>query len=478
MPNSAPLDVKDLIQVEASKEILSFRFLYNNLCLWPFIRCFILQSAITDIFALDNPYALKLKTPIKNIPKYLLNTFNNNPYSKPHPQGSNIVIFSSGVVNVRQPNGIFINKLYDFFALEYPHRTLIIEDSNRRELTYCKPRKFSNVKYHDILYLSAWLKSQLNHYNKEDQTTIDRFIIYLQLHFPYSLPDSIWHKARNLLLKMSRILPELHIQYQKLFKFLDPKLIILEDGSYGRKSYILKWAKVFGIKTAEFQHGIIAKNHYAYNYHETLANSEYRDYLPDFFLTFGEFWGKQISLPSKIITIGHPYLVEMKQQIKLQSAVVKKRQILVVSAACTPKELSKVVLALQKQLNPEHFEIRFRPHPVEKRYLDSRYRDLKKAGIKFSLENFYDSIIDTDIIISTEVSTTLFEALLFEKQIFVQNNPFLAYYFEPNIFETFQNVDDLAALIQKGQPKKYSPEYFWESNWRENYRTFIEREIS
>jgi hypothetical protein len=52
-----------------------------------------------------------------------------------------------------------------------------------------------------------------------------------------------------------------------------------------------------------------------------------KEYLPDYFLTFGKFWSDNIRTPSEKVEIGFPYLeekVNMARQLKNQEIRDKK----------------------------------------------------------------------------------------------------------------------------------------------------------
>lgn len=470
------LSIKELLSIEESLEVLSFCFEYDNILMWPFVRSFLLQGAVNKMFGFANPHASKEKKTYKDIVSYLVNTVKGSPFSKNKNAHNDILIFSSGIVNVKREDGRYFNRLYDYLAFEYENNTLIIEDSIRRK--YRRPRVFPNVKYHDLILIKIVLKTRYKKPSIKDIENIERFICFLKREFLYKLEDEVWNEAKRVLKIISKKLPVAHFYYSKLFKKLSPKIVILEGGSYGCHSYILKWAKEMGLVTGELQHGneIFIRNHQAHIYNNKIFGSEYEKYLPDYLLTFGRYCDNNVSTPCKIVPVGNPYIIEyLKSYVKLKRNETKKL-VLFISSGIIPGISMGVVLGLKKKLDNSKFEIIFRPHPGEIPFIEDRYNDLKENGILFDYDNLYDTLSTVDFIIATTPDTVLFEAMLFKKRIFVLNHPYVSYYIDPHIFNAFEDLEELAELISNNQheDKDYNSSCFWEENWRDNYRNFIE----
>ncbi len=466
------LSMKELLTIEEDLEVLNFRFVYDNILMWPFVRNFLLQSAVNKMFDLDYPYFSISKLFHNNIFAYLINTITNNPLLGNNNESIDIMIFGSGVLNVKGDNGKYINKSYDYFAFEYEDRTLIIEESSKGK--YLKPRYFTRVRYHDAILIKALIKSQFEKLKTLDTKTVEQFILFLKKKFIYKFDDSTWIRVCHNLKSKAKSLPSLHSCYSMLFEKFNPKLIILDDGSYGHKSHVLKWAREIGIKTAEYQHGAVSKNHQAYNYGKALLGSEYEKYLPQYFLTFGKYWNSQINTPSQTITIGNAYIIEHLKNHRVPMETKTKKIVLLISGGTTPELFRQLALELKKRLDDSKFEILFRPHPAERFLVKERYQILKTNEILLNTGNLYDTLSSVDLIVSTEISTVLFEAMFFRKQVFVQNNPYLSYYVDRNIFSVFNGVEELVEKILNNETKNYNPNDFWDGNWQVNYRNFIE----
>jgi hypothetical protein len=197
------------------------------------------------------------------------------------------------------------------------------------------------------------------------------------------------------------------------------KIIFLENGSYGYMSYILKWAAEKGVITGEFQHGVISKNHPAYNYSLGVLGSEYKNYLPQYYLTFGKYWGSVISTSSKDVVIGSPYIIEYIKGMPEKNITIIKKRILFISGGTVYEILKSLAIELRKILPVSMFDIAIRPFPGEFASIKNRYSDLGKYDIALDFDNLYDSLSSHDIIVGVEFSTVLFEAMLFDNKIFI-----------------------------------------------------------
>lgn len=172
---------------------------------------------------------------------------------------------------------------------------------------YYEPRYFQNVYYRDYIKILIRLKSLK--LKKHNQEAIEGFIAYLEKTFPSTFESAFCDKLKNVLTTYYKMIPHYKYHYIKLLEKLQPRIIFLNTASYGGLDALLvKIAKEIGIKAGEFQHGVITKSHPAYNYGEAVFKSEeYRKYLPNYLLTYGDYWNENMNTPVKKITIGNPH---------------------------------------------------------------------------------------------------------------------------------------------------------------------------
>lgn len=464
------IKVKELVSVEDSAELLSYRFEYDNILMWPFVRYFVLQSAINEMLSFKYPPAGLEKQSLMDILKYIFATVTKNPFRVNKDIKTDILFFSSGVVNVKEENK-YVNRLYDHFAFECADKTVIIEDSCRRR--YYTPRDFPKVFYHDLIPLLTFSSRLIKKTCRNDETAIENLIFYLKNNFAYKFKPDFWLDVKQILQSVSRHLPELRKQYLKLFNNIRPRIIFLEDASYGERSYIIKWAKEHKIIIAEVQHGAVMQDHPAYNYGNAIFGSDYVNYLPDFFLSNGKFWSDSVTTPSKVINIGNPYLMEQLANSRTNRNRESQYRLLIISGGTAPELLGELVLSLENILPSQDFKLIFRPHPAEALCINSRYGDILKKGIEFDLGNFYEVLPKIDGILCAEFSTVIFEAAAFGKDVFVFKNPLFSYYCTNKIFNYFETPEELYKIITSGSKIECNPQMLYDIDWRNNYHSFI-----
>lgn len=467
------LTLKDLLTVENSTEVLDFRFECDNILMWPFIRFNLYMIPILKEYKLANPRTSKVKSRFTDNMLYIKNTIIKNPYRNSLKSKYDILMFCSGSTNVKKGSKYF-NRINDYFAFMNKDKTLLIEDSLRRK--YYIPRAFPNICYHDYIVLEAYIKSKFVKLNEKDVVRIKSLLKFLEQKYPYKLGKSDLNTIENTLLHISKRLNIYYYLYDKLFDKFNPKVIFLEEASYGRKSYILKWAKARNIITVELQHGVVYKNHPAYNYGNAIINSYiYKEYLPDYFLTYGKYWSESINLPVRKITIGNPNYSENIKKIKISSRDNGKTKILIISKGTNPDIIKERVLDISSIVNKAKYEIWFRPHPKELPMLKDRYSELlARNTIKIDTEqDVYLSLLNVDFV-AGDFSTVLFEAIGICKSVFVMACPEMDLYDPKNIIKRFSNAEELINLIQTHNGKDgIDRDYIWEPNWEVNYRNFI-----
>ncbi|MCD4780246.1 MAG: hypothetical protein K8S27_06845 [Candidatus Omnitrophica bacterium] len=457
--------------LEDDLQILNFRFAYKGRLMWPYIRGILMQSAVIEMFQWDFPIGQKKKIIPKDIIPYGLNVLTKNPFRPIRSTTSDIIFFSSSIVNVLSEDGVYVNRLYDHFALDFQESSLIIEDSLSKQFRFMTPRQCPHVRYNDWILIHSLLKSKVFKKNTSDLTTIDHLLNFLKKRLPLALNDALWANMSSVLNLISGLLPYLDEYYQRLFRILEPKIVFLEDASYGHKCHILNAAHEMGLMTGEFQHGAFHKNHFAYIYNN-LLNSEYVNYLPRYLMSYGEYWRHFPKTSSEIVTIGNPYIIEYTKNIMIKPKA--KEQILFISGGSKTTLLNESLVYLINELGSDQYEFVIRPHPAEYNFITERYSSMISRGdVKISIDNLFASLSKADKIVSFESSTVLFEALVFDNQIFLHNRADVSYFIDPDIFSPFQSKEELLSMILSPPTRKYSSGSMWDPFWKENFRRFI-----
>jgi hypothetical protein len=457
---------EDLLKFEEDHpELFEFFACNNQLMLWPIIRFFVHQKAVNQIYNLCESYSQKEKLKIKNIIIYLFLTLIRNPFfSKPKP----IAIFSSNVVNMLE-NGIYINRLYDYFVRENKKNINMYEDSFRKK--YRTPRK-EKVYYSDILYIIPKILGLFSKINKKDGEEINKFIELLVQFYPVKFDTNFYNKLRKNLINACK-----KFWGYKLVLFLFVKLkkvgiVIREDASYGHdNAIIMRILNKLGVVTVEMQHGLVALEHPAYNYPESVITrkNNYYEHLPQYFLTFGEYWNKLVRLPAKIQIIGFPYLLE-----KVKCNNIKSENILVISDGNIPEIILKLCFKLSNAF--QNKKIILKLHPIEVPLVNKRYSLLKGTNnieIK-TYEPVYKLLKESKFIVGF-ISTVMIEALAFDIIPFVFDNELSRKIFVNIPFNYWKDFDELINMIKSYNNfnNKIDKEYFFASNTSQRFMNFL-----
>jgi len=460
-------DIETLLRIENNPDIFNYRFNSDDFLIWPLVRSRIFSQAMSY-----EKHLFKRSTIKKyRLVKYVVNSFLNYPR---FVKNKKILIFGVGVANIKI-NNTYFNRIHDYYNLTFPNDTVFLESSDNFE--YRKPRAFKNTYYYDYMKIMSVLRSKfVGDIDKKSQNTIDEFIKYLKDNFPVAFDSGFYDFIHVQLTNEEKRLKYRKKYFLDLIDKIKPKVLFLNCAYYGGESYMIKWAKEMGIVTAEFQHGIVSKEHLAYNYGEGVRNSEeYKKYVPDYFLTYGEYWSNQVRIPGKTYVVGNPHFYESIKRYK--NVEEKEDTILIVSDWTLTEDFVKIAEYLAKHFKNK--KIIFKMHPGEmKNYeLIKTLEPFQNIDIKKN-EDIYALLAKCRYIVSC-YSTTVFEALAFSKEAYILDNEFSKKYIPDNVGIRFKSLEELAELIMNNVKNEESKnvEYYFNSNWRENYIKFIQEEI-
>jgi hypothetical protein len=456
-----PID--QFLAIESDIKLFDYKVIDKSLHLWPLIRFRVISSALYESVGISDPYVPFRINYTRLIPYF----FKTLRYRSSLAQKSNLLFFGSDVSNIITESGFF-NRLSELFASQYESETSIFEESIN--FNYKRPRTFKKVYTYDNITLLSKLFSKFILLSKDDLLTINGFVDFLSSNFPFKFHDEeFWNKLKKVLIRLCREYYIKHYFFRRLLIKTKPKVIFVEAASYGG-SYItlILAAKALGIKTIEYQHGLISFNHPAYNFHSGLQ-PEYLKYLPDYFLAYGEYWKTNCRLPVEIVVIGNPFLSESAGKL---NCLNKKNQLLYASGAVEYSTCLKNVLYLKEHLAAIGFSILFRPHPSEIHLLDSIYKPFKEAGILNDQKNLYETLTESKFVFGV-FSTVLFEALAFGCIPIVLKNSGSEMHLNYPEIVLQDNVEGAFAYIKENKEKFYDTRKLWEPNWKSNFKKFM-----
>lgn len=454
-----------------SKTLLEYRFSFQDMLMWPFIRWTFMSSALERNFGFSTTNA---PAPIMSgaaKAAYLFSVWKHRPTAGLRP--FDVLWFTSAIGVVVQKAGKWFGRVNDYLVALHPEGSLVIENSHEKKFKL--PRAVPHIRFHDYLRVRAAALAKLSGgASDSDRKRIGELIGRIRRTSPIPLEDTLYASMESALIALAAKLPHLHSGYARLFRETRPKILFLEDASYGGQSYLIKWAKQAGIKTAEFQHGVVVPAHLAYNFGEAAFEPPYREYLPDFLLTHGAFWSGNARMPAAKVEIGNPHFSTKLEESAKNAPGPVKRRLLIVSQADVTEWL--VRLTLEIAAAAPDLNIVFRLHPAEAAFED-RYRSLQGvSGITISKSgDIYELIHSSEWIVGVS-STVLFEAAGLRKPVFVYDTPQAALYIPRNFGTWFRDVPDLLALISASGAEAAGSDRIWAGNWADNFRRFLKRE--
>jgi hypothetical protein len=475
--NNTTINFKELLEFDNIEKLYEFRFVRDDMLFYPFIRWGLFLAVLEQVNNFQQGHAPVGKMCLKDKCAYALRALLYNPFTV--FRKFDILIFGSSAGLSSKKNGKWFDRINDYFVSAYPDDTLVVEQSYRGKFKL--PRYAKHVRFLDYLILRASIKAKLfRTHSDKDRIRIEEFIAYIKGVFPYKLSEDYYNKAKDTLNWLSSHLPFLHANFTRMLNRVKPRIIFIEDASYGGKSYFLKWAKEYGIKTAEFQHGNIVPTHHAYNYGSAvLKNQDYIKHLPDYLLTYGAFFSECANTPSEKVVIGCPHFSANILDTRNESRMSSERIVLlIVSQGNITNLMVELTEKLAKRLSESKYNIIFRLHPGEVPFEERYSTLLRYPNVEISKTgDVYNLIRSANRIIGSS-STTLLEAIGFSKPVYIYESPDSLFSMPRSVGTWFRNIDELLNLLETSVCESpYDFSRFWEANWEFNYKHFIEKSI-
>jgi hypothetical protein len=254
-------------------------------------------------------------------------------------------------------------------------------------------------------------------------------------------------------------------QFRRLLDRVQPRRIYMQTAAYGSKSPLIREAHRRGIGVAEPQHGWIGSSHAAYNFGAAMSHGELREHLPDTLLTFGEFWGRGIRFPGRVVPIGKPALDRASRAAAAYDD--RPRRVLFVSTRFAYERVEEVVLALRDAL-PDGWTVAVRPHPSERARIRASLPRLQgQAGIEFDESSDAGASLANSRAVVGFSSTMLYEALAYGCHVAVVESAMASAYADASVFPLrIDDSTDLSELVAAvGAAPRATERAFAEAVW-------------
>jgi hypothetical protein len=413
--------------------------------------------------------------------KYLVccaahNTVHYNDFS------SEICFFTSPLGNIVR-NSQIIDRCVGYFADIYPENSLIYLDHAGFQWHYS--HHFKRIMYDFPFRFLSWgvgrIKLQKKHIKiandvlrHASKNTLARLSYILK-------PEDLDSLNFNLAQQLAEM-PSVTDYFANWFAKRKIKILFKVCASYGARSVpILAGARLAGVTAAEFQHGTICAGHDGYNVASTLsASPEFQQTLPEYLLTYGEWWGEQTNLPLKRVVIGNPHFTESTKHIS--AGKISREYILILGDGVETELYLDLAKHVAEIARGRGMRVRFRPHPIER---DCAERMDFPSGVEIDKNSdVYQSFARASIVIS-ELSTGLFEAASLVDRVIIWNTAKARFAF-PELpfpsFTSFSELDDALFVQNQSQAdingNHVAQSKIWAENWQINYKNFVESIIS
>ena len=390
-----------------------------------------------------------------------------------------IIIQSTGLGNYVY-EGITHDRLGGYFSEAMPERTLVCQDKPKEHLgqrysfaplIYSSPCKIIH-KIYSSLAVNA------NH-RKQARFVIERVSRNAIEQLDYTFKSDLIQSLINSLSKLIASLPFVTDAYANWFSKRGFKLLLKEDACYGGNGVpVIYAAKLNNIPVAEYQHGAISKGHDAYNVADALLrNKSFRKVLPDYLLTYGNWWSKQTNLPIKKIAIGNPHLTQSTMGMVRGS--LSRNKVLILGDGIETDLYLELASRSCSFWENQGLTVVFRPHPLERNRV--RTMELPRGVILDAQPDIYPSLMESRVVIS-ELSTGLFEAIGLSDAVLLWGTEKSRFAFPEIPFKSFSNIDELETISKfdntyTEDSNSIPASELWKPNWKQNYNDFVENVV-
>ncbi|MBN1462950.1 MAG: hypothetical protein JW922_04645, partial [Paludibacteraceae bacterium] len=255
--------------------------------------------------------------------------------------------------------------------------------------------------------------------------------------------------------------------YRFYFKLKGVKRLFLVQN--GIQKGLFAAANSLGIEIFELQHGSFGKDHLAYSYPSSI-NPASNIFVPNYLLTFGKSWGKNMNIPMRVIPIGNDYFTSSHPK------VISDDSVLFVSSIIHGEELSKLAVSLSRKY--PNRKINFKLHTNEYfkiSFYESLFKDYPNICILKNEKDLSELIANSTLVVLIN-STVLYEAInqkvkvaIYKKINYLsQSDTFKL----PNVY-LFDNLDELQKAIDA--EKKESDVVFFEKFDQELFYKLIKK---
>jgi hypothetical protein len=475
MDSGDELTIDDLLAVENDASIAGFRCPETDLVLWPQIRIAVFRMIITNILFSSKstsgpsnsvPFVRKLGTLGRSA---IWNLFHGSERGG----RAELCIVSEAAGN-QWVDGKLFSRVTGHLSMEGPPKTLTLEEHFEWEWHF--PRHDERVVFLAPLRAYHVATGRLRVRERHRRLAFDLIDLVRERcskHLNWTMCPQSQQKFADELARKIASMPQQFRAYERMLARIRPKLMLISCGCFGgANATLIAAARSMGIATAEYQHGAVSAGHEAYNFAPVLRDSlDYRKTLPDYFLSYGEWWNNQINAPLQPVVIGSPH---REMQLNKLAGGSKKTDVLILSDGSDFENFLDLAKAVESAARSRGLTLMIRPHPLERSSIRAQYGS-EIGGVRLDENSDIMTSLNKAKIVVSDYSTGLFDAIAVAENIYMWETPRSRFTYPQHPFRVFSSARELGDLIKTPASSTPTPQAdaFWAPNWRENYRSFL-----
>lgn len=463
----------DVVRVEDTPEILEFRCAGTGMLIWPNVRLIFFRTIMGDLLYSSGSLELPVSRDPRQAVGALARAIASNARAAINNGMRSDLFFNTEAIGDEWTGMEWYNRYVDPFVDVAGGEGTILLDMF--EWNWREPRHNKQNYYHAPIQALSSLHARRPSATARAQAAAMVALLAQRAKdlLGWEMGEAQRGTVTTKFAAKIATLPFRYRAYRKLLKRVRPKVLVGSSGCYGIHAPLLMAAHDLGIVTAEYQHGAISEGHDAYNFADTILESEdYRRILPQYLLTYGDWWGQHVGAPVEKVSIGYP-----ARAFKLadrDSQPGKRNQILLLSDGVEFELYLDLARAIAAAVAGRGLEVVVRPHPNERSAVIAAYGG-GVDGVSFDTSpDIYSAFLSAHSVIS-EVSTGLFEAVGLVERIVLIDSAKARFCYPDHPYAVARSVAEVVDIVtsaDRGRPS-VDADQLWAPDWRGNFCSFL-----
>ena len=473
------LTMCDLLQIEDTPELMEFRCVSTAVPIWPQVRIAFFRMIIADHFftsaeSTDVPQSGSRVRALSTLARATVHNLSLHFGERMHSD----ILINTEAIGDQYENGKYYNRYVDPFGDYSGGQAVVLTDMF--EWGWNRPRHNERIYFHAPLQAGQSLRSRLP-------------VSKAARHQAEALTDFVCGRARALIgwqidgrrraAFIARVAGRISTHsarygaYAKLLRRVRPKLLLGSSHCYGFHAPLIAAARDMGVVTAEYQHGAVSDGHDAYNFAPSVAESgAYQRTLPDYFLSYGDWWNEHIDIPVEKISIGYP--ARTMKLAKMEANPAERKEVLFLTDGVEFELYLDVAIAVEKSVRAEGYKVVLRPHPMERTAVLAKWKGRTGRVVIDEKPDIYAAFYAANTVVS-EVSTGLFEAIGLVENVLMLDTLKARFALPSHPFAMAPSVESIIDIVlgRASGAATEPAEHFWKDDWQSRYKQFLQDKV-